>query len=90
MPLKGILLATKWMKNLASVTKLYTHSVIFAMQMKGLLIFKNLFYLEKSQWQEINTIVDNDYSDKITVQMLLDQNSGIADYETDLKMMSQS
>jgi len=60
------------------------------MQMKGLLIFKNLFYLEKSQWQEINTIVDNDYSDKITVQMLLDQNSGIADYETDLKMMSQS
>ena len=72
---------------LASVTKLYTHSVIYSMADEGLIDIQKpiSFYLEKSQWQEINTIAGTDYSDKITVQMLIDQNSGIADYETDFK-----
>lgn len=72
---------------LASVTKLYTHSVIYSMVKEGLIELQKpiSFYLEKSQWQGINTISDIDYSDKITVRMLLDQNSGIADYETDFK-----
>lgn len=70
---------------IASITKLCTHAIIYQLVDKGLqsLGCPIAQLLEANVWQGLRQIKGQDETAKITVTMLLDQSSGLADYETD-------
>lgn len=70
---------------LASITKLYTHALVYALVDQGKMDLKEKIssILPEEEWKGINIIAGKEYSDQITLQHLIDQNSGLADYETD-------
>lgn len=72
---------------IASITKLYTHAVIFAMADKGLVDLNQSIseYLPDKYWNNLHKFKDKDYSEKIRVIDLINQTSGLADYEMDIK-----
>lgn len=72
---------------LASISKLYTHAVIFKLLDENVIDLKKSIssYLPDDLINELLVNDEKDFSQDITVQNLLDQTSGFADYETDLK-----
>ncbi|MGP6173801.1 serine hydrolase domain-containing protein [Corynebacterium sp. A21] len=76
---------------LASVTKLYTHALIFQLIDDGLLDYELTLgeLLEPELWQGINVYRGEDMSGAITVRQLLDATSGLADYESDAGVMKR-
>lgn len=72
---------------IASITKLYTHALIYAMSDRGLIdLNKPIFdYLPEAHWMNLHRFKGNDYSNEIKVIDLINQSSGLADYEMDTK-----
>lgn len=72
---------------IASITKLYTHSVIFAMSDRGLIDLNKVVteYLPHEHWKNLHNYKGIDHSEKIRVIDLINQTSGLADYEMDIK-----
>lgn len=72
---------------IASITKLYTHAVIYAMSDRGLIDLTQSIseYLPDELWRNLHIFKGTDYSDKIRVIDLINQTSGLADYEMDIK-----
>ena len=70
---------------IASVTKLYTATVIMRLYEKGTLSLDDPMskYLPKELIQGIHVYKGNDYSHEITIKQLLSHTSGIADYYTE-------
>ncbi len=77
---------------LASVTKLYVHSIIFQMIDEGLISYETKLsdVLAKEEWEGILTVDGVDHSGDITVSHLVNQTSGIPDYESDYKFDGKS
>lgn len=77
---------------LASVTKLYVHAIIFQMIDEGLISYetKLLDVLAKEGWEGILILDGVDHSGDITVSHLINQTSGIPDYESDYKLDGKS
>lgn len=71
--------------QLASITKLYTHAVTYALVDEGQIDLDDRIsdLLPEDLWKGINVKDHQDLSDQITIKHCLDQNSGLADYETD-------
>jgi D-alanyl-D-alanine carboxypeptidase len=67
---------------IASITKLYTATVIMRMYEEGLLALDDPIskYLPKGLIKGIHVYNGKDYSSKITIKQLLSHTSGIADY----------
>lgn len=67
---------------IASITKIFTATVIMQMHQQGLLDINNSIaeYLPESVYSNINVYKEIDYSAEITVKQLLAHTSGIADY----------
>jgi D-alanyl-D-alanine carboxypeptidase len=67
---------------IASITKLYTATVIMRMYEKGLLALDDPMskYLSETLIKGIHVYNGKDYSNKITIKQLLSHTSGIADY----------
>ena len=70
---------------IASITKLYTATVIMRLYEKGTLSLDDPMskYLSKELIQGIHVYKGNDYSHEITIKQLLSHTSGIADYYTE-------
>ena len=73
---------------LASVSKLFTHTLVFQLIDEGIIEKEKHIedYLSRKVWKGILKIEGKDYSGKITIKDLLDQTSGLADYETDFQI----
>jgi CubicO group peptidase (beta-lactamase class C family) len=69
---------------IASITKLYTATVIMRLYEKGALALDDPMskYLPKKLIQGIHVYKGKDYSNEITIKELLSHSSGIADYYT--------
>lgn len=69
---------------LASVSKLFTHSVVFQLLDEKLLDYEGTIssYLDFREWQGILCFGNKDLSGTITIRDLLNQTSGLADYES--------
>lgn len=76
---------------LASITKLYTHAVIFQLIDEGLLDYDLTLgeLLDPSLWQGINVYRGEDRSGGITIRHLVNATSGLADYEGDAGVMKR-
>lgn len=72
---------------IASITKLYTHAVIYAMSDRGLIDLNKPIseYLPDEYWTKLHKLKGSDYSGKIRVVDLINQTSGLPDYEMDIK-----
>ena len=70
---------------IASITKLYTATVIMRLYEKGALALDDPMskYLPKKLIQGIHVYKGKDYSNEITIKELLSHSSGIADYYTE-------
>lgn len=73
---------------LASVSKLFTHALIFQLIDEGILDYNGTIssYLNEREWAGIAKSRDEDFSGRITIKNLIDQTSGLADYETDFRI----
>jgi D-alanyl-D-alanine carboxypeptidase len=69
---------------IASVSKLYTHSIIFNLIDTHKLSYEDNLakFFKKSDLKNLHILNGVDHTPKITVRQLLDQNTGLPDYET--------
>ena len=72
---------------IASITKLYTHALIYAMADRGLIDLDKPIsdYLPESSWTRLHQFKGQEHSQKIRVMDLINQTSGLPDYEMDIK-----
>lgn len=70
---------------LTSVTKLFTHAIIFQLIDENILEYEGTIsnYLDEREWSGILRFKEEDYSGTITIRDLLDQTSGLCDYESE-------
>lgn len=67
---------------LASTTKLYTASILFKLEDKGLIALNDKIskYLSPEVMKNLHVFKEQDYSDEITINHLLSNTSGLPDY----------
>lgn len=72
---------------IASITKLFTHAIIFQLLDEGVLEREAPIsaYLPKDRYEGIRALDGKDTSANIRIGDLIDQTSGLQDYETDYK-----
>lgn len=69
----------------ASISKLFTHSLIFQLVDDGKIAIEQSFreILKEEKYSQLLIVEGKDYTEQITIKHLLDQTSGLDDYETD-------
>jgi D-alanyl-D-alanine carboxypeptidase len=69
---------------IASISKLYTYAIIFKLIDKGELSYEDNLkkFFKESALKNLHNLDGVEYAQHITVRQLLDQNSGLPDYET--------
>ena len=69
---------------IASISKLYTYAIIFKLIDRGMLSYEDNLakYFEAPYLKDLHTLNGVEYAPNITIRQLLDQNSGLPDYET--------